>query len=84
MDTAIYVLLVFLTVCPSSIVGDKFIAHDCSSPVDIEYIPHNTCRIPTDTLVHKRMAILQDKNVKSIEGYECSITMSTIVSFCGA
>jgi hypothetical protein len=83
MDTAIYVL-VFLTSCPSFIVGDKFIAHDCSSPFDIEYIPHNTCRIPTDTLVHKRMAILQDKNVKSIEGYECSVTMSTIVSFCGA
>ena len=83
MDTAICVLFL-LTSCPTSIVGDKFIAHDCSSPDGIEYIPHNTCRIPTDTLVHKRMVILQDKHVKSVEGYECTVTMSTIVSFCGA
>ena len=82
MDAAIFVLLL-LTSCPPNL-GDKFIGHDCSAPVDIEYIPHNTCRIPTDTLVHNRMVILQDKHVKAVEGHQCTITMSTIISFCGA
>ena len=82
MDTFIFILLMLIS-CPSCLC-DKFIAHDCSSPDDIEYIPHNSCRIPTDTLVHKNMIILQDKHIKVVEGHECTVSISTIVSFCGA
>lgn len=82
MDILVIGLLLLINCLPTF--GDKFIAHDCSSPADIEYIPHNACRIPTDTLIHKRMIILQDKHVKTVEGHECTVTMSSIISFCGA
>ena len=80
MDTLVFMC----SVLASLGLSDKFIAHDCTKPSDIEYVPHHACRIPTDSLVHKEMVVLQDKNIKPIKGFECKITKTTIVSFCGA
>ena len=80
MDTLVFLCIVLA----SPGLSDKFVAHDCTKPSDIEYVPHHSCRLPTDSLVHKQMVIMQDKNINPITGYECKMIKTTIVSFCGA
>ena len=75
-------LIIFMSVL--TIQGDDFQAHDCSSPINMEYISHSKCRIPTNTVLQKTQIIVQETTVSDVDGYECSISLTTIISFCGA
>ena len=63
---------------------DQFVSYDCSDPTSFEYIPHHKCRLPSGTIVKNEYRILQERNIKPVDGHQCSITITNIVSFCGA
>ena len=63
---------------------DRFLAHDCTEPEDLEFIPHHRCRMGSDTLVHQTKTVLQETSVAAIDGYECFGSVTTIISICGA
>ena len=74
-------LLLFLLM---NVKGDKLNAFDCDEPTNVEYVSHHKCHIPTDSLTKREMVVLQEKRIQTIDGYECSIQLSTLISFCGA
>ena len=76
-------LLLFLTIA-HEIGCDQFLAHDCTEPDGLEFVPHHRCRMGSDTLIHQTRDILQETTVAAIEGYECFGSVTTIISFCGA
>ena len=63
---------------------DMFSAYDCSNPSGITYIPHQDCHLPSNSLEKEQFSILQVQKVKKVEAHECSVTITTAISFCGA
>ena len=78
----LWVILVFSSVSKSQL--DKLIGFDCSIPEDVKFIQHKECMISTHKSLEMDRIVVQKKDVEAITGFECSISITTLVNYCGA